>query len=68
MCRFDQRGFLVRHTFGQPKRQVFEIPGQVSTRTWRHRTGVAARAQSLADAHKWLDQLLDKCTPKIKER
>lgn len=61
MCnRFDQRGYLVRHLFGATKRQVFVIPGEVKTRTWRFRTGAAAQAQSLADAHEWLDAYLEK--------
>jgi hypothetical protein len=66
MCdRFDQRGYLVRYVFGRDKRQVFMIPGKVSTRTWRFKTGVAIRAQSLADAQEWLDQYLEKRRPKL---
>lgn len=60
MCRFDQRGFLVRHLFGRVKRQVFVIPGEVKTRTWRFKNGAAIQAQSLADAHEWLDKYLEK--------
>ena len=67
MCdrRFDQRGYLVRHVFGQAKRQVFILPGIVSTRTWRFKNGAAVRAQSLADAHEWLDQYVEKLRPKL---
>lgn len=61
MCsRYDKRGYLVRHVFGCVKRQVFTIPGEVKTRTWRFANGAAVQAQSLADAHEWLDQYLEK--------
>lgn len=63
--RFDQRGYLVRHIFGQEKRRVFILPGKVSTRTWRFRNGAAIQAQSLADAHEWLDRYIEKCRPKL---
>jgi hypothetical protein len=58
--RFDQRGYLVRHLFGVAKRQVFLVPGEVKTRTWTFPKGAAIQAQSLADAHEWLDDYLEK--------
>lgn len=61
MCnRFDQRGYLVRQIFGVTKRQVFVIPGEVKTKTWTFGKGAAIQAQSLADAHEWLDDYLEK--------
>jgi hypothetical protein len=65
--RFDQRGYLVRQLFGCGKRQVFVIPGAVKTRTWRFKTGVSAQAQSLADAHEWLDQYLEKIRNRLNQ-
>lgn len=65
--RFDQRGYLVRHVFGREKRDVYILPGAVSTRTWQFKTGVAVRAQSLADAHEWLDQYLERRRRKLQK-
>jgi hypothetical protein len=63
--RFDQRGWLVRHRFGEEKRVVVPVPGEVRTRTWRFAGGVASRAQSLADAHKFLDQYIEKLRKRL---
>ena len=68
MCnRFDKRGFLVRHIFGCDKRQVFVVPGEVKTRTWKFINGAAIQAQSLADAHEWLDQYLEKYKKRLQQ-
>ena len=68
MCdRFDQRGFLVRQRFGAAKRDVAIIPGEVKTRTWRFAGGVAVQAQSLSDAHEWLDAYLEKIKTQLNQ-
>ena len=49
MCRFDQRGYLVRQIFGR-KPEVFALPGRVDSRVWRIEHGVAVKDQSMVDA------------------
>ncbi len=56
--RFDNRGYLVRVVFGRRRRQVYSIPGPVTTRTFRFGYGVSVQAQSLSDAHELLDSIL----------
>ncbi len=56
--RFDRRGYLVRHVFGQARRQVFAIPGEVRTGSWKFHHGIVARAQSLTRAHEELNRMI----------
>ena len=58
--RHDARGYLVRQVFGMRRRQVFQVPGEVKTKSWCFKGGAVVMTQSLADAHQWLDRLVHK--------